>query len=107
MSFRNLATAALLFVLVSNPALAKQARCFATDDGYFPCSFEATDKLGSFEVQGHATPTYILVVDQPGFAFGFLNFGDRNISVGGMFVRQEDDPACWNNPEMNVKLCAW
>ena len=93
--------------MASTPALAKQARCYATDDGYFPCTFKATDKQGSFEVEGATTPTYILVVDQPGFAYGFINLGNRNISIGGMFVRQEDDPACWNNPEVNTKLCAW
>jgi hypothetical protein len=98
---------ALAAALVSSPAFAKRARCFTTDDGYFSCQFRATDKAGSFEIKGRSTPLYSLVVDEPGFAFGYINFGNRGIPISGMFVRQRDDRGCWNNPEMNVKLCAW
>ena len=101
------ATFGFAAALVSSTALAKSARCFTTDDAYFACKFKATDKAGSFEIKGRATPTYSLVVDRPGFAYGYINFGNRGIPISGMFVRQSDDPACWNNPEMNVKLCAW
>jgi hypothetical protein len=91
----------------SSAAEAKSARCFTTDDGYFSCRFTKTDRAGSFEIKGRQTPRYSLVVDSPGFAFGYVNFGNRGIPISGMFVRQRDDRACWNNPEMNVKLCAW
>ncbi len=98
---------ALAAALVPSLAFAKRARCFTTDDGYFSCQFRATDKAGSFEIKGRSTPTYSLVVDEPGFAFGYINFGNRGIPISGMFVRQRDDGGCWSNPEMNVKLCAW
>ena len=97
----------LAAALVPSLAFAKRARCFTTDDGYFSCQFKETDKAGSFEIKGRSTPTYSLVVDEPGFAFGYINFGNRGIPISGMFVRQRDDRGCWNNPEMNVKLCAW
>ena len=88
-------------------ATAKPARCFSTDDGYFACNFIATDKRGSFEVSARGKPTYSLIVEEPGFGSAYLNFGDGGIPINGMFVRQREDPACWNNPERNVKLCAW
>jgi hypothetical protein len=102
-----LAFIALAAALVSSQAFAKRARCFTSDDGYFSCQFRATDRAGSFQIKGRLTPTYSLVVDRPGFAFGYINFGNRGIPISGMFVRQRNDRACWNNPEMNVKLCAW
>jgi hypothetical protein len=101
------ASIALAAALVPSVAFAKRARCFTTDDGYFSCQFRATDRAGSFEIKGRATPAYSIVVDRPGFAFGYINFGNRGIPISGMFVRQRNDPGCWNNPEMNVKLCAW
>ncbi|ORE98064.1 hypothetical protein ATO4_05704 [Aurantimonas sp. 22II-16-19i] len=92
--------------LSAGPAEAKPARCYATDDGYFPCEFRTTDQQGSFEIEGPAA-TYIVNIDTPGFAYAFVNLGNRNISLPGMFVRQRDDPACWANPETNTKICAW
>lgn len=99
-----------VFILVlSAPAFAKSARCFTTDDGYFPCQFTATDKAGSFDIRSNRDPSlgYTILVDEPGFATGFVIIDGRSIPVGGMFVRQRDDGACWNNPELNVKVCAW
>ena len=106
-AFAAFASIAFAAALIPSLAFAKRARCFTTDDGYFSCQFKATDKAGSFEIKGRLTPKYSLVVDQPGFAFGYINFGNRGIPISGMFVRQRDDRGCWNNPEMNVKLCAW
>jgi hypothetical protein len=103
----------LLFVFavigLSTLAHAKSARCFTTDDGYFPCQFKATDKAGSFEIRSDRDPNlgYTIIIDEPGFASGFVIIDGRSISVGGMFVRQRDDGACWNNPELNLKVCAW
>jgi hypothetical protein len=109
MNRRHTAFAAAMIAAALTPSLAfaKRARCFTTDDGYFSCQFKATDRSGSFEIKGRSTPTYSLVVDRPGFAFGYVNFGNRGIPIGGMFVRQRNDPGCWNNPELDVKLCAW
>ncbi|MEQ9181716.1 MAG: hypothetical protein RIF44_23805 [Nitratireductor sp.] len=104
-ALRVLAVAA--FGLGSAAAFAKPARCFTTDDGYYECDFRGTDKAGSFVIAANGYPTYSLVIDRPGFAFGFVNFGDRNISLPGEYVRSRDDAACWNNPQTSTKICAW
>lgn len=86
---------------------AKPARCFTTDDGYYPCDFKALDRDGSFEVSAPGSPTYTLWIDTPGFAAGFVNLGGRNVALPGMYVRQRDDAACWSNPETDTRICAW
>lgn len=93
--------------VAASAAAAKPARCFTTDDGYFACDFVSLDRAGSFEISGEGVPTTTLIVDEPGFASGFVNFGNRNISLPGRYVRQRDDGACWSNPETNTKICAW
>jgi hypothetical protein len=107
MTYKSLAAAALFAALIPSSAFAKSARCFTTDDGYFSCRFKATDRRGSFDISSRSTPAYSLIVERRGFASVFVKFGNRSIPINGMFVRQRDDPACWNNPEMNVKLCVW
>ena len=98
---------AALVAIVSGPAVAKPARCFTTDDGYFPCRFRSLGADGSFEISGKGVPTMTLIMDQPGFAFGSLDFDARNIPLPGQYVRQSDDPACWANPETSTKACVW
>ena len=44
--WKALFTAAALCLVVS-PLEAKQARCFTTDEGSFPCDFRPKDKDGS------------------------------------------------------------
>lgn len=102
--------AALLAVATAGavqPAEAKKARCFTTDDGYFQCTFTALDKRGSFRIEARGYPAYTLEIDQPGFAFGYVEIGGRSISLPGQYVRGSDDPACWSNPETDTKICAW
>ena len=48
------AAAAAMLLAFSGAAEAKRARCFSTDDGYYPCNFVATDGLGSFEISARA-----------------------------------------------------
>lgn len=96
-----------MFAAAALPAQAKPARCFTTDDGYFACSFRSTDRAGSFHISAPGRPSYTLEVDEPGFAYGFVTIGNRNIPLAGQFVRGGDDPARWANPETNVKICAW
>ncbi|MCK5932291.1 MAG: carboxypeptidase regulatory-like domain-containing protein [Fulvimarina manganoxydans] len=90
----------------ADSAEAKSARCFSTDDGYFDCDFQMTDRDGSFSIEGPGV-SYSLVIERPGFASAFVNLGDRNISLPGLYVRQTTDPACWANPETETKICAW
>ena len=104
--FAVAACAALLGAVV--PASAKPARCFTTDDGYYPCDFRGTDRYGSFEISGRGKPTFSLIVERPGFASGYADFGTgRNVPLPGMYVRERDEPACWSNPETSTKICAW
>jgi len=97
--------AALLALSVS--AEAKRARCFTTDDGYFACTYRAIDDAGSFRISAPGYPTYVLEIDAPGFAYGYVNLGSRNVPLPGQYVRSRDDGACWSNPQTNTKLCAW
>ena len=94
-------------LLAASPALAKSARCYTTDEGYFPCRFTATDSDGSFELSSPDHPGFSMVMDQPGFGFGYLVDGEKSIPLSGEYVRSRDDGACWNNPETNDKVCAW
>lgn len=91
----------------SLPASAKPARCFTTDDGYFPCDFKGLDRQGSFEITARGYPVYTLWVERPGFAAGFVTLGGRSVALPGMYVRQGDDRACWSNPETGTRICAW
>jgi len=88
-------------------AEAKPARCFSSDDGTYACDFKGLDRQGSFEIKARGKPTYTLWVDTPGVASGFVNFGDRNISLPGQYVRETQDPACWSNSETGARVCAW
>jgi len=101
----GLCVAAML--ALSAGAEAKRARCFTTDDGYYQCNFRGLDGAGSFRISAPGYPTITLEVDQPGFAYGTINFGGRNVPLPGQYVRSRDDGACWNNPETNTKICAW
>jgi hypothetical protein len=106
---RPFAIAAGLALAVGIPtaAGAKPARCFSTDDGYFKCDFRKIDRAGSFEIRARGLPGYSLIMEEQGFASGYLRVGGRGIPINGMFVRDSGDGACWNNPEQSVKLCAW
>jgi hypothetical protein len=88
-------------------ASAKTARCFTTDDGYYPCSFRSLDDAGSFRISAPGYPTYTLEIDRPGFAYGYADFGGGAVSLPGQYVRSRDDRACWNNPETSTRICAW
>jgi hypothetical protein len=101
------AIASIALALSIGAADARNARCFTTDDGYYPCFFSATDGRGSFEILGVGAPTYSLVIDPPGFAFGYAVFNGRYIRLPGQYVRSRDDGACWLNPETDAKICAW
>ena len=98
--------AGLLVPLIATAAAAKPAQCFSTDDGHFDCDFQMTDADGSFTIEG-PDATYILLMDSPGHASGFVNLGTRNIPLAGTFVRERGDPACWSNADLGTRICAW
>ncbi|MCO5158035.1 MAG: hypothetical protein M9945_15010 [Aquamicrobium sp.] len=89
------------------PASAKPARCFTTDDGYYPCDFKGLDRQGSFEISARGYPTYTLWIDSPGFAASFVSLSGRSVALPGLYVRQRDDGACWSNPQTSTRICAW
>lgn len=104
----QLALAAAL-VLLAGPALAKDARCMTTDDGFYPCWFKATDKQGSFTISAEGKPTYDIQVESPGVAFGFVTFSEDGpfVPLPGQYLRANDDRACWDNTETDTRICAW
>lgn len=93
-------------MISNNGSEAKPARCFTSDEGSYPCAFVATDQDGSFKISAPGKPTYILNIDEPGVAFGFVNLGTRNISLPGRFLRSKTEPACWVNDSTHAKICA-
>ena len=99
--------AAIAALAASSGADAKTARCFSTDDGYYACDFRGLDSAGSFRIKARGKPTYTIEVNEPGFAYGFADFGGGNVNLPGQYVRSRDDAACWQNPETNTKICAW
>jgi hypothetical protein len=88
-------------------AHAKPARCFTTDDGHYQCDFAALDGDGSFEITAAGYPSYQLLMDGPGVAFGMANFGDRYTALPGTYQREAEDPACWANSDTGTRICAW
>ena len=88
-------------------AHAKAARCFTMDDGSYDCRFVATDRAGSFKISAPGKPTVMLNIIEPHTAYGFVNFGPRNISLPGHYVRDRSEPACWVNDSRRDKICAW
>jgi hypothetical protein len=87
-------------------AEARPASCFTTDEGRYPCDFRATGRDGSFQISAPGKPTYILTMDEPGVAFGFVNLGQRNIALPGRFLRSRSEPECWVNDSTGSKICA-
>ena len=94
------------FCCILGSAEARPAHCFTTDDGSFTCEFRMTDPDGSFEIAAPGKPTYILVMSDPDVAFGFVNFGDRNVSLPGRYLRSRSETGCWVNDLTPTKICA-
>lgn len=103
---RSFLTVAALCCL-AGLAEAKPARCFTTDDGAFGCQFRATDRDGSFEISAPGKPSFTLNMIEPGVASGFVNFGSRNVSLPGRYLRDPAEPGCWVNDSTGAKVCAW
>ena len=104
---RGFGTALLVLAsLMPGSAGARPARCTTTDDGTYPCDFRLTDKDGSFQISAPDKPLVILNMDGPGTAYGFINLGNRNISLPGHYLRDKADAACWVNDETKDRICA-
>lgn len=88
-------------------AKERPAKCFNSDEGHYACQFTSTDRDGSFEISAHGKPTYILNIEEPGIASGFVNLGTRNIFLPGRFHRSKSDGACWDNDDTKFRICVW
>jgi len=100
--------AIVLAVFFTQQAQAKPARCFTSDEGDYNCDFRAIEGDGSFIISAPNKPTYTLMMDRPGVAWGFADFGTgRNVSLPGPYFRSTRDRACWVNEDTQTKICAW
>ena len=104
-----LAGATALAFAVIGPALAKDARCFTSDDGEYECQFVPLDGAGSFEISAPGKPTFQVWIDSPGVAVVGATFeaGGRSVALPGSYQRSEEDPACWVSDATDTEICAW
>ena len=95
--------------LLAGPAMAKDATCYTTDDGEYPCQFEFLDDAGSFEIAARGKPTFQVWVDAPGTAFvsAIFEAGGRAVALPGTYFRSEQDGACWISDATDTEICAW
>jgi hypothetical protein len=107
MKSQALLSAAAVVALCCFAEIASATACFTSEDGDYDCNFLETDRDGSFEISAPNKPTYILDIDRPGVAFGYVNFGDGSIALPGLYLRSRSDRACWVNSETGGKICAW
>jgi hypothetical protein len=107
--FATLLLLAMAPGMISGTANAKDAKCFTTDDGNYPCSFESTGENGSFQISAEGKPTFQLEIDADGTAFGYGQFEPEGnfVPLPGQYTRDESDGACWNNADTDTKICAW
>ena len=100
---------AMAMAMLALPAFAKDARCYTTDDGEYPCQFVLLDDAGSFEISAQGKPTFQLWMDSPGVAFvgAVYEPGGRSVTLPGTYVVSDEDAACWVNGDLGVELCAW
>ncbi|MTI19243.1 hypothetical protein E1162_18535 [Rhodobacteraceae bacterium RKSG542] len=108
---KSLRLAAMVVALAfpfTGSVLAKEAICFTSDDGRYPCNFTPLFKDGSFEISAATKPTYRLIMQEKNVANGYGDFGTgRRIFLPGEYIRSSADSACWENTETNTKICAW
>ncbi len=105
---RTLTCAALALATLSAPALAKQAKCFTTDDGNYACTFTAIDTDGSFEISAPGKPSFRMSMNGDGTASGFIAAaGSKFTALPGSYQRSSKDKACWGNASTGTQVCAW
>jgi hypothetical protein len=100
---------ALAGLALAMPATAKDATCYTTDDGEYPCRFESLDNAGSFRISGKGKPTFEVWIDAPGSAFVGATYeaGGRSVALPGTYYRSRDDGACWVSDATDTEICAW
>ena len=106
---RAMQLAGALAVAFSGTAFGKDALCYTTHDGEYPCAFTGLDDKGSFQIAAEGKPTFQLWIEAPGVASVGATYeaGGRSIPLPGTYQRSEDDRACWENAETETGICAW
>ena len=101
--------AALGVAILATPAMAKEARCYTSDDGEYPCTFQSLDSNGSFEISADGLPTFQVWIDSPVVATVGATFepGGRSVALPGTYYRSRDDGACWVSDATDTEICAW
>lgn len=101
--------AALGTAMLVSPAMAKEAWCYSSDDGEYPCEFQSLDGNGSFEISADGLPTFQVWIDSPGVATVGATFepGGRSVALPGTYYRSDSDPACWVSDATDTEICAW
>lgn len=101
--------ASLLALTLAPPVLAKDARCFTTDDGTYPCQFTRLDGSGSFRIAAPGKPTFEVWIESEGraFASGQFEAGGRSVSLPGTYTRSDKDRACWVSDATDTEICVW
>lgn len=94
---------------MASPAMAKEARCFTTDDGEYPCHFQRLDEAGSFRISAPGKPTFELWIEAEGRGFVSATFkaGERAVPLPGTYSRTKKDRACWTSDATETEICAW
>lgn len=87
-------------------AQARPATCVTSDEGEFKCDFRPTAPNGSFEITAPGRPTYRLLVESPGIAFGFVTLGGKSVPLPGRYRPSGNDPGCWVNDSTSTRICA-
>ncbi|HTM77134.1 MAG TPA: hypothetical protein VL133_05855 [Devosia sp.] len=106
---RLVLAAVAVAAMMVGPAFAKDADCYTTDDGDYPCTFESLDSAGSFEISAPGKPVFQVWVERPGEASvgAVFEAGGRSVALPGTYFRSEDDEACWVSDATEAELCAW
>lgn len=102
--------AVLLSMLMGvTTAMAKEARCFTSDDGEYSCDFQRLDEAGSFRISADGKPTFELWIeaDGQGFVSATYEEGGRSVPLPGTYFRAKKDRACWKSDSTETEICAW
>jgi hypothetical protein len=101
--------AVAVVAMLAGPVMAKEATCYTSDDGEYPCRFEGLDGNGSFEISARGKPTFQLWIESEGVATVGATYeaGGRSVALPGTYYRSEDDGACWQSDATDTEICAW
>lgn len=99
----------VLGLAFASGAIAKDAVCYTSDDGEYPCDFQRLDEAGSFRISADGMPTFELWIEAEGEAFVGAVFepGGRSVPLPGTYIRSKKDGACWVSDATDTEICAW